>query len=54
MEGAIFRKWKAGKSAVTRITIESNSNTLISSGKFIKIWDLKTKQLLKVATHNII
>ncbi|XP_076799929.1 WD repeat-containing protein 43-like [Clavelina lepadiformis] len=40
-------KWKAEKREVYSICIGPHSKTILSAGKAIKLWDLKTKELLR-------
>lgn len=41
-------KWKADKHGVRCIRLGPKGNTLLSAGRSIKLWDLKTKETLRV------
>lgn len=45
---ALNSKWKADKRGVRCIRLGPKENTLLSAGRSIKLWDLKTKETLKV------
>nr|CAB3267703.1 WD repeat-containing protein 43 [Phallusia mammillata] len=40
-------KWKADKQEVFSVAIGSNSQTLLSAGRLIKLWDLNKKELVR-------
>lgn len=44
----VCSKWKADKGAVTSIAVCPTDCHLLSAGRTIKLWDLETRQLLKV------
>lgn len=41
-------KWKADKHRVRSIHLGPMGKTLLSAGRSIKLWDLETKEVLKV------
>ena len=41
-------KWKADKHGVTCIRLGPKGNTLLSAGRNIKLWDLETREALRV------
>ena len=44
----LFSIWKADETSVETIALPPGNDTLLSAGKLIKLWDLKTKDLLQV------
>lgn len=46
-------KWKADKHGVTCIRLGPKGNTLLSAGRNIKLWDLETKETLKVRNKSV-
>lgn len=45
-------KWKADKHRVRCLQLDPKGNTLLSAGRSIKLWDLETKELLKVRSRS--
>ena len=41
-------KWKAGKLPIQMVCVDSKGESLLSAGNSIKLWNLKTKELLMV------
>ena len=46
-------KWKADKHSVTCIRLGPKGNTLLSAGRNIKLWDLETKEMLRVRNKSV-
>lgn len=46
-------KWKADKHGVTCVRLGPKGNTLLSAGRNIKLWDLETKETLKVRNKSV-
>ena len=46
-------KWKASKRELYSICVGPYERTLLSGGKMIKLWDLKTKTSLRVSLNEI-
>ena len=44
-----YRKWKGDKGSVYSISLCHSKKHLLSAGRKIKLWDLDTKQVLKVS-----
>lgn len=45
-------KWKADKHGVRCIRLGPKGKTLLSAGRSIKLWDLETKETLKVQNYS--
>ena len=44
----LYSKWKADKHGVRCMRLGPKGSTLLSAGRSIKLWDLETKEALKV------
>ena len=47
-------KWKADKHGVSCIRLGPKGNTLLSAGRNIKLWDLETKEMLRVRNKFVV
>lgn len=45
-----FSKWKSGNEKVTAILAIPDSNRILTASKSIKLWDVDTKEVIKIFT----